>query len=158
MASTIFAFVCFVAAYCFPRQASQLQIFITRHSGIPAPVSFQRLTEQADLFDKQLVRVYANLTQDRTGIYIFDERQGKNIEMIGADLLPNAQTSEINHWLQQLQNNEKTELPQVRHARAMITGWFNGYVTLGCFTPKHRLTIIKIEQPETINIGLSTTT
>lgn len=155
LANVTLVLLCLVVVLSFPRQASQAQIFVTQHIGLPARVSFQRLTEQADVFDKQLIRVYASLTQDQTGFYIFDEKRGLDTKIIGADLLPSAQTNEINNWLRQIKNNEKIALPQIRYSKAVLTGWFEGNITSGCFTPKHRLTVIKIEYPETINTGIS---
>ncbi len=146
--------IIFVGLTLFPRQATRAKLLITQHTGTTNSVAYQGLLAQADLFDKKLVRVKALIIQDKTGIFLCNENLGTDNDFIGVDLDLTGLPSETQNWLAQVHNDNVTDLTQVRKSAAIFTGWFNGNVTPGCYIPKHRLTVIKIEQQGEITIGL----
>ena len=148
------ALVYFGGVLLFPRETTQVQIFVTKHLGVANPISYQRLTTHADLFNDKLIRVKAGIYQDKTGIFLFDEKHIVFEDVIEVDSEKIILNDEEQNWLKEIFNDTSIELPQLRKSAAIFTGWFNGNVTPGCYAPKHRLTIIKIEQVGKISIGV----
>ena len=144
----------FRRVFLFPRETTLVQIFVTQHFGIANVVSYQQLTAQADLFDEKLIRLKADIYQDKTGIFLFDEKHLFDGEFIGVDIEEITLTNELQNWLKEINNDDSSDLPQIRKSVATFTGRFKGNVTPGCYVPKHRLTIIKIEQAGKISIGV----
>ena len=151
---TFLALVCFGAVFLFPLETTQAQIFVTQHLGIANAVSYQRLTAHADLFNGKLIRVKAGIWQDKTGIFLFDEKHLVFEDVIEVDSEEIILNDEAQNWLKEIFNDVSIELPQIRKSEAIFTGWFKGNATPGCYVPKHRLTIIKIEQVGKISIGV----
>ena len=110
-------------------------------------VSYCDLGNNPDRYKHKLVRVEATTIGMAEGyLYLLDQGCDFGIEAnytllsFDGEFVPNA---EIREWLDKLPQDQNAT--EQRTHKAIVTGWFNGQISEGCWGPKYGMTAINIE-------------
>lgn len=114
--------------------------------GKPVQVSYCEMGNNPNRYHRRFIRVKAPISYANKHFQLYNLQCDFGIEAnataINFDSSFKANPS-LNEWMSEFQQTDSE--PHAKTSEAIVTGWFDGYNSPGCWIPKYALKVVSIE-------------